>query len=335
MALERVAGEPAHRGPKPPSADPGADRSRRSIISGVIRPKQHRRDRRRGRQEAEDQRQAEPRSPGRAAPRSAGRARRTRRSRSPDRIRAPGVPGRSCSPASPVLSSDRPIPSRSSSATRTRIPGPGSGPNGPERPGRSRAWTSGDPPGAGWIGVEGTGPDYRRDPSPDARERRRDQPVAGRLPDLRHHRPDQLRRDEPAQGVLLAEPGDLLDQAAGDVRILAVGHQEDGLDRRVEPLVGHGHAELVFHVRERPEPAEDHPGPDPPDELDGQLLERLDRDVRERRDDQPGQLDPLLDREQRLLVRVDRRSPRPGGRTAAGPGGSRRGGRASAGRTSR
>ena len=93
-----------------------------------------------------------------------------------------------------------------------------------------------------------------------------------------------------------AEPGDLLDQRAGDVRVLAVGHQEDGLDRRVEPVVGQRHAELVLHVRERPDAAEDHPRPDPADELDGQLLERLDRDVGERRDDLPGELDALLDR---------------------------------------
>ena len=31
-------------------------------------------------------------------------------------------------------------------------------------------------------------------------------------------------------------------------------------------LVGHGHAELVLHVREGPETSEDHPGSDPPDQ---------------------------------------------------------------------
>ena len=51
----------------------------------------------------------------------------------------------------------------------------------------------------------------------------------------------------------------------------------------VEPVVGQGHAELVLHVRERPQAAEDDPRPDPPHILDGQLLEPLHRDVGEGR----------------------------------------------------
>ena len=90
---------------------------------------------------------------------------------------------------------------------------------------------------------------------------------------------------ELVQRLLAAERGDLLDERAGDVRILAVGHQEDGLDLGVEPVVRQRHAELVFHVRQRPDASEDDPRPEPADELHGQIVERLDRHVRERGDD--------------------------------------------------
>ena len=123
--------------------------------------------------------------------------------------------------------------------------------------------------------------------------------------DLVHDGQDQFGGDEAGERLGLAEPGDLLDQAAGNVRKLAIGHQEDGLDRRVEALIGQRHAEFVLHVREGPEPAKDHPGAGPSDELDGQLLERLDGDVRVRCDDQSRQRDALVDREERLLVGVD------------------------------
>ena len=99
--------------------------------------------------------------------------------------------------------------------------------------------------------------------------------------DLRDDRIDQLLGDESLQALGAAVAHDLLDQRAGDVRVLGVGHEEDRLDRRVEPVIGQRHAELVLHVGERPQPAEDHPRPDPADVLDGQPLERLDRDVGE------------------------------------------------------
>ena len=72
-----------------------------------------------------------------------------------------------------------------------------------------------------------------------------------------------------------AELAHLLDQRARDVRVLAVGHQEDRLDVGVEPMVRQGHAELVLHVGQGPQAAEDHAGADPPDVLHRQLLEPL------------------------------------------------------------
>src|SRR5688572_30925202 len=56
------------------------------------------------------------------------------------------------------------------------------------------------------------------------------------------------------------------------------------------PVVRERHPELVFHVRERPHPAQDDPRADLADELDRQPLEGLHRDVRERLDHPPRQL---------------------------------------------
>src|SRR5262249_45587774 len=59
-----------------------------------------------------------------------------------------------------------------------------------------------------------------------------------------------------------AEGADLLDEARRDELEAIRGHQKDGLDLGVEPSVHAGHLELVFKVRDRAQPADDHVGPD-------------------------------------------------------------------------
>jgi len=89
------------------------------------------------------------------------------------------------------------------------------------------------------------------------------------------------------------------------MRILAVGHQEDGFDLGIEPVVGQGHPELVLHVGESAQPAQDHLGPGSTNIVHGQSLERLDRDIRIRTDDVARHLDSLVHVEQRGLVEID------------------------------
>ena len=122
---------------------------------------------------------------------------------------------------------------------------------------------------------------------------------------LGQNRRDQLLGHEPLERFGPAVVRDLLDQCARDVRILAVGHQEDRLDLRVEPVVGQCHPELVLHVGEGAQTAEDHPAPIRPHEVHGQPFERLDRDVGKRPHDLPRHLDSLFDVEERRLVEID------------------------------
>jgi len=117
---------------------------------------------------------------------------------------------------------------------------------------------------------------------------------------------DDRPGDEAGQLVVGRQRRDLTDQRAGDVRVLVAGHEEDGLDLRVELPVGEDHCELRLHVGHRPHAADDQPGARLADEPHGEPLERLHGDVPEpgRLDRPLDQLGPVLDVEQRRLVGV-------------------------------
>ena len=69
---------------------------------------------------------------------------------------------------------------------------------------------------------------------------------------VRQHRESfrlmDLGWDELFEGAF--QHGDLSDKSAADVRIFFLGHEEDGLDLRVESEICQRHGEFVFHVAE-------------------------------------------------------------------------------------
>lgn len=127
--------------------------------------------------------------------------------------------------------------------------------------------------------------------------------LPSRVACLRHQgRPDRGRQE---LGQVAAEPGDLPQQRAGDVRELLLGHQEHRLDARVEVPVHQGHGELVLHVRQGAQPPHHDPGAGPADELHRQPVERLHRHVVVVARHRPDEFGPLGRVEQGGLVRVD------------------------------
>ena len=105
-------------------------------------------------------------------------------------------------------------------------------------------------------------------------------------------------------GQVAAQGEDLLDQPAGEVDVVLLGHHEDGLDPRVEPPVHQRHLELVLEVRDGAQAAHHGAGAHPVHEVDQQAGEALDPAPRPI-DHLADRLDPLLDGEQRLLSFVD------------------------------
>src|SRR6478672_13807376 len=75
---------------------------------------------------------------------------------------------------------------------------------------------------------------------------------------------DEARGDSRADEMrdVAPEHPDLLDETRGDELKAVGGHQEHGLDPRIEPRVHPGHLELVFEIRHRPQPADDDAGLD-------------------------------------------------------------------------
>src|SRR5436190_15065526 len=61
---------------------------------------------------------------------------------------------------------------------------------------------------------------------------------------------------------IAAQGADLLYEARRDELVAIRGHQEHGLDVRVEPGVHAGHLELVFEIADRPQAADDDAGAD-------------------------------------------------------------------------
>src|SRR4030095_1035292 len=120
----------------------------------------------------------------------------------------------------------------------------------------------------------------------------------------------QARRDPRAHEMrdVAAERADLLDEARGDELEAVGGHQEHGLDPRIEPGVHAGHLELVFEIRHRTQPADDDAGFDRLGEAHQQAgkgahLDALDRvRLAEMGDLVAYDLDPLVGREQRPLA---------------------------------
>ena len=120
----------------------------------------------------------------------------------------------------------------------------------------------------------------------------------------RHQRLARLRRQELRQ--VAAEHGDLPQQRTADVRELLLRHQEHRLDLRVEVQVHQRHGELVLHVAERPQPADHEPRPDRPrTKRTASPSNVCTSTFRVRLRHRLEQLDPLLDAEERRLVRVD------------------------------
>src|SRR5581483_1053299 len=99
-----------------------------------------------------------------------------------------------------------------------------------------------------------------------------------------------------------AERRDLLHAARGDEAHLRARHHVDGLDVGGEGAVELVHLELPLEVRDHPEPLHDHAGLPAAGEVDDELLEDVDLDVAEVRERVARELEPLLDREHRLLV---------------------------------
>src|SRR5216683_5589340 len=103
-----------------------------------------------------------------------------------------------------------------------------------------------------------------------------------------------------------AQFADLLDETRGDELVAVGGHQEHGLDVRVEAGVYAGHLELVFEIGDRAQAAQDDAGTDRLGEMHQQGVERLDLDplgvtVFEVAHLVAYDLDPLVGREQRAL----------------------------------
>src|SRR5437773_9570754 len=79
--------------------------------------------------------------------------------------------------------------------------------------------------------------------------------AGGGSPAARAERLGDVRRDELLD--VPAERGDLLDEARREERQVLGGHEEDGLERRVEAPVHERHLELVLEVRQRAQAAKD------------------------------------------------------------------------------
>src|SRR6266481_3869721 len=118
-------------------------------------------------------------------------------------------------------------------------------------------------------------------------------------------KPDGDARADEMRNVA-AEGTDLLDKPRRDELKAVRGHQKDGLDLGVEPGVHAGHLELVFEIRDRAQPAEDHVRPNRLGEVDqegveGAHLDALGVAVLEMGDLVADDLDPLVGCEQRAL----------------------------------
>src|SRR5216684_9167868 len=103
-----------------------------------------------------------------------------------------------------------------------------------------------------------------------------------------------------------AQFADLLDETRGDELVAVGGHQEHGLDVRVEAGVYAGHLEFVFEIGDRAQAAQDYAGADRLGEMHQQGVERPDLDplvvaVFEVAHLVADDLDPLVGREQRAL----------------------------------
>src|SRR3954452_3523815 len=99
-----------------------------------------------------------------------------------------------------------------------------------------------------------------------------------------------------------AECGDLLHSARGDEADLRARHHVDRLDLRRDRPVELVHLELVLEVGDDAKPLDDHLGVPAARELDDELLEDVDLDVRDVGQRVADELDPLVDREARRLV---------------------------------
>jgi hypothetical protein len=115
-------------------------------------------------------------------------------------------------------------------------------------------------------------------------------------------------RDE--AGDVAAEARDLLDEARGDELVVLAGHQEDGLDGRVEAVVHAGHLELVVEIADGAEAADDHGRVDAAGEVDEQAVEALDLDLGAGALGDGGglgadELDAFLEREHGALAGID------------------------------
>ena len=98
---------------------------------------------------------------------------------------------------------------------------------------------------------------------------------------------------------------DLLDQPRGQVRVALGGHHEDRLDAGIEAPIHERHLELVLEVREGPDAPHDHRGPHLPRVAHEQAGEGVDADPGLALVGLADEVHPLLDREERLLLRVD------------------------------
>src|SRR4051812_39904934 len=103
-------------------------------------------------------------------------------------------------------------------------------------------------------------------------------------------------------GDVAAERGDLLDPARGDEAHLGARHHVDGLDLGRERPVQLVHLELVLEVRDHAKALHDHLRVPASREVDDELLEHVDLDVRDVGEGLADEVDALLDRQQGVLV---------------------------------
>src|SRR5919204_6810756 len=90
---------------------------------------------------------------------------------------------------------------------------------------------------------------------------------------------------------LAAERGDLLHAARRHEAVLRAGHDVDGLDVRREGPVQVVHLELPLEVRDHAQALHHRPGAPAPRELDDELREDVDLDVRRLREGTAQELD--------------------------------------------
>src|SRR6056297_3916196 len=91
-----------------------------------------------------------------------------------------------------------------------------------------------------------------------ARRRRPNTPDRRTLPELRRQPFANQRRDELAHVAI--QPGDFLDQLAGNRLVVRISHQEHRLDAVVERAVHADHLEFIFEIRHRPQPPDNQLG---------------------------------------------------------------------------